>query len=81
MSSPEENIAILFDMCRDGHEDGKASIKLFFEASHVTPKSVVSIFTVFTGRYLGFFLKPICFGAEPMLSPMGPMCETTTLSE
>ena len=54
MSSPEENIAILFDMCRDGHEDGKASIKLFFEASPVTSKTVVSIY-IFTVRDNVFF--------------------------
>ena len=34
--SPEENIALLFDICRDNQEDGKASIKLFFEVKIIS---------------------------------------------
>ena len=50
--SPEENIALLFDICKDNQEDGKASIKLFFEELAKMGIRQVEALTHFCGQYL-----------------------------
>ena len=47
--SPEENIALLFDICKDNQEDGKASIKLFFEELAKMGIRQVDSFSHFSG--------------------------------